>query len=548
MFSRHWILLLAVCLCLLTTASSWAVSVNTISGQMSAIVNRSNISRNTWTILVQNDTGTITYYQLNPTTPRRPASVTKLFTTAAAFGLLGPGSSFDGGTVQSRSVPINTNSDNEIADRLLRHIGSVRRGSSTFSAGAAETIAWCNSVGVNMSGAVMNDGSGLSWDNRFTATQLVTLIRYMNTNFTTWSDTMALGCSSGTLASRYCGTVGSGRVRAKTGTLPNGQTVSLAGFMTNPSDGRRYLFAFIANNVTNLDATRQAIDDAVNVLGQSGIANDPNTGTNITLDNAIAGYSETGTWGDSVSTGYYRTNSRFANTGSGGAATFRPSIPSAAVYDVYGWWVSGTNRATNAVYQINHAGGTSNVAANQSLNGGQWNLLGTFTFNAGTNGTIVLTTQGESGKVVSADAIQLRFKSSVSNSIFVDNGTSDFTASSNWFPSTSVPGYYGANYHARATEAVSDPAVWRATLPSSGSYRVYARWAADSNRAASAPYQVLHAGGTTTVNVNQQQNNNTWVLLGTFNFNAGTADRVRLSCWTTAGFYVIADAIRFDPI
>jgi hypothetical protein len=84
------------------------------------------------------------------------------------------------------------------------------------------------------------------------------------------------------------------------------------------------------------------------------------------------------------------------------------------------------------------------------------------------------------------------------------------------------------------------------TLPAAGTYKVSARWTAGSNRAPSAPYQIIHSGGTTTVNRNQQINGGTWQELGTFTFSAGTAERVRLSCWTTAGYYVIADAVRFE--
>ncbi len=126
----------------------------------------------------------------------------------------------------------------------------------------------------------------------------------------------------------------------------------------------------------------------------------------------------------------------------------------------------------------------------------------------------------------------------------VDNTSSGFSASSNWWTSTSTPGYYGTNYHVRATAAVSDAAQWSVSLPASGSYKVYARWTAGSNRASSAPYQITHSSGTTTVNVNQQQNNGTWVYLGQWNFNSGTAVRVKLSCWTTAGYYVVADAVK----
>jgi len=128
--------------------------------------------------------------------------------------------------------------------------------------------------------------------------------------------------------------------------------------------------------------------------------------------------------------------------------------------------------------------------------------------------------------------------------VIADNGTGAWSASTNWFPGTSVAGYYGTNYHARATEAVSDQATWTVTLPATDSYRVDAWWTAAANRAASASYSVVHAGGTATVAKNQQANGGSWQTLGTWNFNAGS-NQVRLSCWTTAGFFVIGDAVRF---
>ncbi|MDB6024865.1 MAG: D-alanyl-D-alanine carboxypeptidase/D-alanyl-D-alanine-endopeptidase [Verrucomicrobiales bacterium] len=67
----------------------------TIPQQIDTILARSAVAGNTWTILVQNETGTVTYYQKNPTTGKAPASNTKIFTTAAAFGLLGTNHSFE---------------------------------------------------------------------------------------------------------------------------------------------------------------------------------------------------------------------------------------------------------------------------------------------------------------------------------------------------------------------------------------------------------------------------------------------------------------------
>jgi hypothetical protein len=45
--------------------------------------------------------------------------------------------------------------------------------------------------------------------------------------------------------------------------------------------------------------------------------------------------------------------------------------------------------------------------------------------------------------------------------------------------------------------------------------------------------------------VNQRKDDNIWVSLGTFQFAAGYAPRVLLSCWTRSGDFVIADAVKF---
>lgn len=129
--------------------------------------------------------------------------------------------------------------------------------------------------------------------------------------------------------------------------------------------------------------------------------------------------------------------------------------------------------------------------------------------------------------------------------VTVDNTSSGFSSSTSWFPSTSVSGYLGSNYHARATASLSDTAKYDVTLPVSGSYKVEARWTTGANRATATPYVITHNGGNSTVAVNQQANNGTWITLGTYSFSAGTAQRVQVSCWTGSGSFVIADGIRF---
>ena len=123
----------------------------------------------------------------------------------------------------------------------------------------------------------------------------------------------------------------------------------------------------------------------------------------------------------------------------------------------------------------------------------------------------------------------------------VYNSGSGFSASSNWWTSTSTAGYYGSNYAVRGTDAVSDAASFTANIGASGNYAMSAWWTAGGNRAASAPY-ILPDGSV--VNKNQQTGGGGWSSLATKSLGSG-ARTIKLSCWTTAGYYVIADAVKF---
>ncbi|MGF1571728.1 MAG: D-alanyl-D-alanine carboxypeptidase [Sumerlaeia bacterium] len=173
---------------------------------------------------------------------------------------------------------------------------------------------------------------------------------------------MAISCTSGTLGGRLCGTGKSGRVHAKTGTLTNGQVLSLSGYVDNQYDGKRYYFSIYTNNVPSFaqSDTRSRIDTIVGYICQSGLPNVDPPAVEVIVDNTDA-------------------------------AAIIPST--------------------------------------------------------------------------------------------------------NWFPSTSQSGFLGSNYHARATASVSDAFTWKGTIPSDGTYKVYARWTTGSNRATSAPYIVYHTGG-----------------------------------------------------
>jgi hypothetical protein len=133
-----------------------------------------------------------------------------------------------------------------------------------------------------------------------------------------------------------------------------------------------------------------------------------------------------------------------------------------------------------------------------------------------------------------------------SNNAANDNtkGYVQFTGTS-WTASTNVAGYYGSGYNASPTAAVSEPATFWFYVPTAGSKTIDAWWTSATDRSTAAPFIVWDANGTqlASVKVNQQINGGRWNTLGTWNFPAGW-NKVQLSRWATAGYYVIADAIQ----
>lgn len=231
--------------------------------------------------------------------------------------------------------------------------------------------------------------------------------------------------------------------------------------------------------------------------------------------------------------------------GSGTASTnyaeFRPNLPGGTT-SLYAWWSQGTNRYTAVPYTVNSTAGSTIVNANQQSNGGRWNLLGSYTFAQGTAGYVQARDNfADATKVVIADAV--KFVTTTPGDVIVDNADAGFAASANWTFGTSATDKYGPSYRFHATAAVADAATFTYTVPQNRNYEVYAWWTQGANRSVTAPYVISHASGIATVTRNQQANGGSWQSLGTYYLLSGT-NNVKLSCWTTAGFVVVADAVK----
>ncbi|MBX3432102.1 MAG: N-acetylmuramoyl-L-alanine amidase [Pirellulales bacterium] len=157
----------------------------------------------------------------------------------------------------------------------------------------------------------------------------------------------------------------------------------------------------------------------------------------VVLDNDSPGVTFAGAWSNSTASVHYdedygavadAVSYRFASISAAetATATYRPTIPEAGYYPVYTWVADSGNR-TNQLYRIHDsAGGVTEIRVDHRMVGKGWVYLGTYHFDAGTSGSVVISNQSTAGgSVVIADAIRF------------GNGMGDMPAG----PNSQISGY-----------------------------------------------------------------------------------------------------------
>lgn len=114
-----------------------------------------------------------------------------------------------------------TTSDNNTAEMLVKELGVARGGAGTRDAGLGVVIDVLEARGVDMSAAVLVDGSGLSSENRLTCSILMEVLRRHDPSDPVGAGLAVAGGQGSTLFDAFADTELSGVLRAKTGTLYN---------------------------------------------------------------------------------------------------------------------------------------------------------------------------------------------------------------------------------------------------------------------------------------------------------------------------------------
>jgi D-alanyl-D-alanine carboxypeptidase/D-alanyl-D-alanine-endopeptidase (penicillin-binding protein 4) len=160
-------------------------------------------------------------------------------------------------------------SDNEGAEVLGHQVGLAVVGKGTFAGGVTGVTRTLTGLGIDLGGATIQDGSGLSRTDRVDAETLVQVLQLASSpqhpELRSVISGLPVAAYDGSLGDRFDGSPGRGIVRAKTGTLSG--TSALAG-LTTDARGRVLVFALVSNHVPEPDTldTRAALDSLAAAL------------------------------------------------------------------------------------------------------------------------------------------------------------------------------------------------------------------------------------------------------------------------------------------
>lgn len=154
---------------------------------------------------------------------------------------------------------VNKYSNNVMARHLLLTLGAEQFGPpASVNTGRNAVRAWLINRGINMSGFVLDNGSGLSRAERVTARGLGEMldIAWHSPFMPEFAASLPLSATDGTLRNRFKSTGMQGRIRLKTGRIDD--VSALAGFV-NAASGKTYVVVIMINHPGAHAGTGEAV-------------------------------------------------------------------------------------------------------------------------------------------------------------------------------------------------------------------------------------------------------------------------------------------------
>jgi hypothetical protein len=266
----------------------------------------------------------------------------------------------------------------------------------------------------------------------------------------------------------------------------------------------------------------------------------------ISDDADTAGVTTIGSWNSNTG-GYAGAHLADGNTNKGGkSVTFAPALPDTGNYEVYLQWPAISDNATNVPVDIRHAWGVyDSWEADETTSDGQWVFAGSYWFNSGSSGYVLLSNSFTSSRVV-ADATKFV---KLGNETIVEVGDpTGVSMVGTWTTASTSTTFIGSSWVNDGNPATkgNKSITFTPNLPNAGRYGIYLWWEDDTTYSNQVPVDVITASGTTTITVNQRKNGGKWVSLGNYQLGSGTATSVRIRNAVPAGSgAVTANAVDF---
>lgn len=167
-------------------------------------------------------------------------------------------------------VPFLKLSNNTIGETLLKELGKVEKGEGSFEKGVAVLKEEMKKFGLDTSGMLIRDGSGISPIDLITANDLSTLLYHIQKEawFSDYEKALPVSGNKdrmigGTLRNRLQSENTLGKVKAKTGTLS--AVSSLSGYVESKS-GKNYIFAIMLNHLIDESSGKMMENQIVELL------------------------------------------------------------------------------------------------------------------------------------------------------------------------------------------------------------------------------------------------------------------------------------------
>ncbi|MCE5187067.1 MAG: putative Ig domain-containing protein [Planctomycetaceae bacterium] len=177
--------------------------------------------------------------------------------------------------------------------------------------------------------------------------------------------------------------------------LPQGAMFNGTSFAWTPSAAQVGTYQVTFTVSDGSDSTSVAVTITV-TAGSSPVE--------LVIDNRDSAVSMVGTWPVSGGVNPYGTDAVYCRD-AGKSFSWLFTAPETGYYQVSMWWTAFSSRSSVTPVEIQYAGGTESTTVNQLIDGGQWNILGTYAYQAGTTYRVTLLTLTDRSSIC-ADAVR----------------------------------------------------------------------------------------------------------------------------------------------